>query len=653
MASGNLTLTHTRVKASGLYGAWGGWSTSISGSDYISMANYAHTVYSGRIVWNDSEKLTACRISTTIAVDTGSVSASHSCTIHCYLYTFDPTANGAASPPGGYIGHKSISREIDYNGFSPSFSFSGLNVSGVQWLYFWITDDNPSNLADVIVHNGASCSGTFTITSMTLSISPQTVYTGSDVTISVERGAGTTLAAQIKRGSSIVHSATFDTGVLTVSCLKDWFDSLNLVEEDSAELTVSIAGGTPDPLTGTFTLRAGDDMRPVVGTPILSLVQAASAADFPNDYIANISRAKLQVEVTEPTDAVVESVSVGYSAGTVEATYNSATGKWEVTTPPVTGDTEFIVTATDERGLTGTASVALSGVVPYTPPAVSVNETYTYRCDSLGAKTAGGTHYRILVTATVYTALSGNALHKLTVKVKGDSTETNLSSGVQSNAISGVSNPKRAYALVITVQDKLSGEVTREYTLRGIQRYVVLKRSVDGTYMGVGKAPDTVSGGSTIELPDDGNILFGSGNSLETWLNRVYPVGSIYITAGSADPHDLFGGTWARITDCFLLAASDPSGTVTYTAGDMGGETSHQLTQAELPAVNVELQTEINGATQDVKMYASNVGSGSGWEVATWGPSGVAPVKTKALGTGSAHNNMPPYLAVNVWKRTA
>lgn len=68
-----------------------------------------------------------------------------------------------------------------------------------------------------------------------------------------------------------------------------------------------------------------------------------------------------------------------------------------------------------------------------------------------------------------------------------------------------------------------------------------------------------------------------SGETL--MLDNVWPVGSIYMSVNSTDPGTLFGGTWQRLKDRFLLGAGD-----TYMAGSQGGEASHTLTENEMPA---------------------------------------------------------------------
>ena len=57
----------------------------------------------------------------------------------------------------------------------------------------------------------------------------------------------------------------------------------------------------------------------------------------------------------------------------------------------------------------------------------------------------------------------------------------------------------------------------------------------------------------------------------------MYPVGSIYLSVSGTDPQTLFGGTWARLEDVFLLAAG-----AKHAAGSTGGEESHILTEPEI-----------------------------------------------------------------------
>lgn len=129
-------------------------------------------------------------------------------------------------------------------------------------------------------------------------------------------------------------------------------------------------------------------------------------------------------------------------------------------------------------------------------------------------------------------------------------------------------------------------------------------------------------------------ILGRSGGQAQAQVNP-FPVGSIYLSVNATNPGTLFGGTWTRIQDRFLLAAGS-----TYAAGATGGEAAHVLTVAEMPAHDHPIT------------YVSGTG------VAGFIPLGSTPGTTFPSATGSrggdqAHNNMPPYLAVYVWQRTA
>lgn len=117
-------------------------------------------------------------------------------------------------------------------------------------------------------------------------------------------------------------------------------------------------------------------------------------------------------------------------------------------------------------------------------------------------------------------------------------------------------------------------------------------------------------------------------------LDLVYPVGSIYTSTGSTSPSTLFGGTWTQIKDTFLLTAGD-----TYTAGATGGEATHTLTYDEMPSHNHGVVVGYTGSGNNHFTFSNNNGDGF--------------LATNNAGNGQAHNNMPPYLVVYAWERTA
>lgn len=126
----------------------------------------------------------------------------------------------------------------------------------------------------------------------------------------------------------------------------------------------------------------------------------------------------------------------------------------------------------------------------------------------------------------------------------------------------------------------------------------------------------------------------------------AWPIGSIYMSVNSTSPANLFGGTWERISETFLFAASS-----SYPAGSTGGEFSHKLTQSELPNYSLSVANGSNvirsktGSSADAYVQTQS----SGWGIPNWESKTVT---VASGGSGAAHNNMPPYLSVWIWKRT-
>lgn len=123
-------------------------------------------------------------------------------------------------------------------------------------------------------------------------------------------------------------------------------------------------------------------------------------------------------------------------------------------------------------------------------------------------------------------------------------------------------------------------------------------------------------------------------------LNKTYPVGSIYMSTDGTSPASLFGGTWLALEAKFLIGAG--SG---YTAGSTGGEASHTLTVSEMPS-----HSHTPAGHDNFMRFvggSANLGYVSGNQIY------AEPLNLSNTGGGDAHNNMPPYLVVYMWERTA
>lgn len=123
-------------------------------------------------------------------------------------------------------------------------------------------------------------------------------------------------------------------------------------------------------------------------------------------------------------------------------------------------------------------------------------------------------------------------------------------------------------------------------------------------------------------------------------LDTIYPVNSIYISYSHTSPASLFGGTWTRITGHFLYAVGS-SATIGYT----GGSATVTLTIDEIPSHQHYL-LNYNSAGQS-QTWSTHAPTATG----TIGYTGN--IRTNNTGGGNAHNNMPPYIQVSIWRRTA
>lgn len=186
------------------------------------------------------------------------------------------------------------------------------------------------------------------------------------------------------------------------------------------------------------------------------------------------------------------------------------------------------------------------------------------------------------------------------------------------------------------------------------------------------------------------NINSNLNNKLNSadLLNKVYPVGSIYMSYNSTSPASLFGGTWTQIKDKILMSAGD-----TYTGGSTGGSATHTHTSAaHTHTINGHTHSTANHTLTvaqipshyhltyiDANFCAVSTGNNNSWKqalVSSENHAAVSGYYDQPTGGGGAHNhgntgstslttnstipgntgsssNLPPYLTIYAWRRTA
>jgi hypothetical protein len=149
------------------------------------------------------------------------------------------------------------------------------------------------------------------------------------------------------------------------------------------------------------------------------------------------------------------------------------------------------------------------------------------------------------------------------------------------------------------------------------------------------------------------NALKGEQSRL---LQRVYPIGSFYVTESTANPATLFGfGKWEKIEDKFLIGAGkntpikSSGGSKTHSHGNENGRNGNLA--AAIGAVNGNTNAIGYKAANDTDLNALGnatfVVSGAGQGFTGWNHF------TAVVGQTAEASTLPPYYAVNIWRRIA
>lgn len=286
------------------------------------------------------------------------------------------------------------------------------------------------------------------------------------------------------------------------------------------------------------------------------------------------------------------------------------------------GAMAVVATVTDSRGRTASVTKNIT-VNAYSGPGIQ-DLTFVRGSYANSVWTENSMGADIKLTFTLSLQLTGN---KASVEITGASAMTDQTSGAK--AVYLVSFGTDTTSVVqVKATDSLGTTVTREITIPTVSVPMNMSFTLPGVcFGGVAEHEKVVE----FKWP----ILY-LGKSL---LDCLHPVGSIYQSTAPASPADLFGGIWEQIKDVFLLAASD-----SHAAGSTGGEEEHILTAAEMA-------NHTHG--YDYTGQSDATGTGAIKIVSPGGTANAYTGKATSNCGGQSHNNMPPYLAVYTWRRTA
>lgn len=134
------------------------------------------------------------------------------------------------------------------------------------------------------------------------------------------------------------------------------------------------------------------------------------------------------------------------------------------------------------------------------------------------------------------------------------------------------------------------------------------------------------------------------------FLNKTYPVNSIFMSVDGTSPASLFGGTWTRIQNGFLLSAGYDS----ISAGTTGGNKEITLENTNFPAGAIT-QCVNNSGVSTSNLYSVKTGGtiANGESCLTNRYVAKTTFGNSDLIYGEKVNIMNPYIAVYMWKRVA
>ena len=442
------------------------------------------------------------------------------------------------------------------------------------------------------------------------------------------------------------HTATLTSGEAYTIPL-NWLDAVPNAMKGTASVTVKTYNGST--LIGSKTVNVTVKV-PASAVPSVDSIEitegVSSVATNFGVFVKNLSQLLIETTATGIYGSTISSVKT-----TVDGiTYAGA--QFTSNVIRTAGSLTVTVNVTDSRGQTANGTTTVT-IEDYEKPYVNIE---VHQSGTTATLTITGKVYAIDATGTAKNTKS----LLLQYKKVTDTGYTEEALTVESWEFEKTQNitidESVAYEFIATVSDKINS--TSAVTQTGI---VVISRRAGGdgvTFGGEAQQAGLVSNWDAyfksniyIDDPDlaaKAEEVFGSSGGVINLFDMIFHIGYVIESFNeSFNPNEIFTWqVWEKVEGVFLLGSNG-----TYAVGDTGGEATHTLTVAEMPSHNHKLSSG-----KSVPYYGTTTSDGKklSWVTSSsqWGYSNSNNFQQNT-GGGSAHNNMPPYQVVNIWKRTA
>lgn len=497
---------------------------------------------------------------------------------------------------------------------------------------------------------------TFTITRPTTSTTHKLTYTVGGTTYTIA-DAATTSATYAFPTSLISNYPSGTIANITVNCANSNGSSSSTVVYlqvpssyvPTVNMTLSSSSFFPDGWSGSTTVMGPDLLQ---GFSTMNVAVTASGVSG-----STISSYSVKVD------------NVG--------TYDKANFTTGILKTP--GRQSVVATVTDTRGRTASIEKEFY-VTAYSAPYIT--NLKAMRCNSSGTLTEEGTYAKISFDYYVDSGDTDINYFYITASCNGtnvtlfDGEDSNHSGSYTSGPIFSGLSTDLSYLVAVKLSDAVytddgAAMPSLNYSTTVSPSAVTISKLAGGKGISFGQTASQEGLHSYMTSTFHDKVYINNNENgtyrLREIRDLIYPVGSIYMSVNNTNPKFLFGGEWSALTDRFLIGAGS-----SYAVNATGGSTALAAHTHSIPALSGTAASngghahtfylppnwsfKIGTGTKNTTLDEPGSGLTQGFSTSSNGAH-THSVSTNASTSGSTGSgnagNMPPYLAVYMWKRTS